>query len=126
MKKKKEAATTAATVCDGREQLHLDLGASVPLKINYTAQPGSIASFLLHGEANAIKAATLSRITGQSIRDITSRISLERRQGAPIMSSPASGYWLAENKEEVKRCAAALHARAAAIHRTAKALEGAG
>jgi len=115
MNRKDKAVTAAATVIDGK--------GLTSLKVNYTPQPGTIASLLLHGEGNAISAAELARITGQTVRDITRRISQERRQGAPIMSSPASGYWIAEDAAEIKRCVAALHARAAEIHKTAKALE---
>ncbi len=123
MRTKRKAVMIAATINDGNGQMQMDGFPKAPHILNYTPKPGTIASLLLHGESNAIKAAELSRITGQKIREITSRVSQERRNGAPIMSSPSSGYWLAENREEVKRCAAALHARATEIHRTAKALE---
>ena len=50
------------------------------------------------------------------------RIQQERQSGAPILSDP-SGYWIAENEAELRRCIKALHARAGEIHRTAQELE---
>ena len=123
MKEKKEAVKTAATVIDGKEQMQLDLGASTLLKVHYTPQPGSIASFLLTGRENALTAKDLCRITGMSFRMVTKKIQEERLQGAPILSSSDRGYWLAEDAEEIIRCTEALHRRAKTIHRTAAALK---
>ena len=122
MKKKKEAVKTAATVIDGKKQMQLDLGASTLLKIHYTPQPGSIASFLLTGRENAQTAKELCRTTGMPFRVVTKRIQEERLNGAPILSSPDRGYWLPEDATEVLRCAADLHNRAKSIHATATAL----
>lgn len=123
MKKKKDAVKAAATAIDGREQMQLDLGASTPLKVHYTPQAGTIASVLMIGQNNAMTAHELSTITGLPLRIVTKRIQAERLQGAPIMSAPESGYWLASDATEVIRCAEALHRRAKTQHATAAALK---
>ena len=121
MRSIEKAVQTAATVKDG-VQLQIEEYPSAPHIKDYTPIPGSIASLLLHGEKNALTTRELSSMTGMHPRDVTDRIRRERASGAPIMSS-GCGYWLAEDAAEVRRCAAALHARAGEIHRTAKALE---
>lgn len=83
---------------------------------------GTIAAVLLRGRDNALTTSELSRITGQHPRKITEQIQRERLHGAPIMSD-VIGFWIAESAAEVNRCAAALHARAGEIHKTARALE---
>ena len=123
MKGKKNAVTAAATVIDGNEQMHLDLGENTPLKVHYTAAPGTIASVLMVGQRNALTAKDIGKITGLPFRMVTKRIQAERMQGAPIISSPECGYWLASNTAEIVLCAAALHNRAKSIHATAAALK---
>lgn len=123
MKRKKEAVTTAATVFDGKEQLQLDLGASTPLEIHYTAEPGTIASLLRVGQGKAMTAHEISSVADLPLRIVTKKIQKERLNGAPIMSSPESGYWLASDATEVIRCAEALHRRAKTQHATAAALK---
>ena len=81
-----------------------------------------MASLLCHGENNAITTRDLAALTEMHPRDVTDRIRRERACGAPIMSG-RNGYWLADDAEEVRRCAAALHKRAGEIHKTARALE---
>lgn len=120
MKEDKKTAAESTSFRSG-EQLSLDMGQ--PLSINYTATPGSIASFLLTGRENALTAKDLCRITGRPFREVTKRIQEERLQGAPILSSSDRGYWLAEDAEEIIRCTEALHRRAKTIHRTAAALK---
>ena len=83
---------------------------------------GTISAVLLRGRDNALTTSELSRITGQHPRKITEQIQRERLRGAPIMSD-VTGCWIAESPDEVRRCAAALHARAGEIHKTARALE---
>ncbi len=84
---------------------------------------GSIAAILSHGRTNALTTAELSKITGRKTREITRAICAERRMGAPILSDPGAGFWLAEDADEVRRCTAALHRRACEIHKTANALQ---
>ncbi len=84
---------------------------------------GSIAALLLYGRNHALTTSELSRITGKNHRELTREICAERRAGAPILSDPGAGFWLAESIDELQRCAAALHRRAGEIHRTAQALE---
>ena len=88
----------------------------------FVPRQGSIAAILLRGRDNAMTTSELSRITGQHPRKITEQIQRERLHGAPIMSD-VIGFWIAESAAEVNRCAAALHARAGEIHKTARALE---
>ena len=90
--------------------------------IAFQPKQGTVAELLHTGSQNAITAAQLARITGQTARDVTRRIMYERRNGAPIMSCQ-DGFFLAETADELRRCVAALHARAGQIHQTARALE---
>ena len=89
----------------------------------FEARQGTIASVLLYGCRNAMTAREIARIAGISTRQVTERIRQERAKGAPILSDTLHGFWLAEDAEEVRRCAAALHSRAGEIHRTARALD---
>lgn len=89
----------------------------------YTASPGSVAALLPRGRANALTTTDLATITGLAPREITRRICAERRAGAPILSDPGAGFWLATDGDEVRRCALQLRHRAGEIHATARALE---
>lgn len=89
----------------------------------FTPAQGTIAALLPHERGAALTTCELARITGQAPRDITKRVCSERRAGAPILSDPAAGFWLAADADELKRCAAALHRRAGQVHATARALE---
>ena len=84
---------------------------------------GSVAALLLHGRNHALTTRELSRITGRNHRELTRAICAERRAGAPILSDPGAGFWLAESLDELRRCAASLHRRAGEINATARALE---
>ena len=124
MNTKKEAAPVYQTE-SGRGQITFEGFASMPgseyIKLFEPAQ-GTISAVLLRGRDNALTASELSRITGKHPRKVTEQIQRERLHGAPIMSD-AAGFWLAENPDEVRRCAAQLHSRAGEIHATARALE---
>lgn len=120
MKENEKTAAESTSFRSG-EQLSLDMGQ--PLSINYTAAPGTIASVLMIGQNNALTAHELSTITGLPFRMVTKKIQEERLQGAPIMSSSCRGYWIAQDAEEVIRCAEALHKRAKTQHATAAALK---
>jgi hypothetical protein len=89
----------------------------------FTPAQGTIAALLPRDRAAALTTRELCNLTGQRPRDITRRICAERRNGAPILSDPAAGFWLAADAAELARCARALHKRAGEIHRTARALE---
>lgn len=89
----------------------------------FEAAQGTIAALLPRDRAAALTTRELCNLTGQRPRDITRRICAERRNGAPILSDPAAGFWLAADAAELARCARALHKRAGEIHRTARALE---
>ena len=91
--------------------------------MNFSPAQGSIAAMLPRSRENALTTAQLCRITGKKAREITKAICTERRAGAPILSDPAVGFWLAGDAKEARACAAALHRRAAQIHKTARALE---
>lgn len=109
---------------DGK-QMHLpgfDTSLITNYIINYEPKQGTIASVLFRGKENAITCKEISKITGLSRRQITERVCYERRNGAPIISNPYHGFWIASDVEDVRQCVASLHLRAGAIHETAKAL----
>ncbi len=91
--------------------------------ISFPSTQGALTGFSLGGRANAITARELAQMTGKTIRESTRSICTERREGAPILSNPDAGFWLADSVDELLRCAAALHRRAGKIHATARALE---
>ena len=90
----------------------------------FSPAQGSLAALLPRERAAALTTKQLAQLTGQTPREITRRICLERRAGAPILSDPGAGFWLAADADELWRCARALHRRAGEIHATARALEG--
>lgn len=89
----------------------------------FTPAQDSVASFLGRGQGNALTTREIAQISGLSPRDVTRAICFERRHGAPILSDPGAGFWLAASEDELRRCVAALRRRAAEIQRTASALE---
>lgn len=111
---------------DGGEQTRLDGFDELPMNYSITSfspMQGSLAALLPHDRGAALTTRQLVQITGQTTREITRRVCAERRAGAPIISDPGAGFWLASDAEELARCAKALHRRAGEIHRTARALE---
>lgn len=123
MNEQKEAALRAGTSEDGGGQLcfaELSLPADQLITF-FEPMQGTIASFLSRGRSSALTCRQLCDLTGLEPRQVTLRIMRERREGAPILSD-TSGFWLAENAEEVARCVKRLHSRAGEIHRTARAL----
>lgn len=125
MSRKKEAARVLQHR-DGGGQIRLD-GFDDPSKDDFITEfspaQGTIAALLPRRRENALTTRELARITGQAPREITRRICAERRDGAPILSDPAAGFWIAGDLDELKRCTAALHRRAGQIHQTAWAME---
>ena len=89
----------------------------------FCPKQGSVAALLSKGQDNALTAREISRITGLNPRDVTRAICDERRHGAPILSDPAAGFWLASNVEELRRCITALNRRACEILKTAQGME---
>lgn len=124
--RKKEKAASVLQHQDGGEQTRLD-GFDELLEKHFStafeAEQGSIAALLPHSRETALTSRELARITDQAPREITRRICAERRGGAPILSDPGAGFWLAADAEELRRCTAQLHRRAGQIHKTARALE---
>ena len=120
----KKAASGGQTGSGGGQMNISDVFDSPRINYSIPFEPGqgTIAELLHTGSQNAITAAQLAGITGQTARDVTRRIMYERRNGAPIMSCQG-GFFLAETTDELRRCVAALHARAGQIHQTARALE---
>ncbi len=123
---RKEKAAQVLQHQDGGEQTRLDGFDELPdtdYIRGFEPAQGSIAFLLPRGRARAITTRELAKITGQPPREITKRVCFERRAGAPILSDPGAGFWLAADADELRRCTFALHRRAAEIHRTARALE---
>lgn len=111
---------------DGGEQMRMDGFSALPeidFITTFSPAQGTIAALLKRDRGQALTTKELQRITGEPPRQITKRICFERRHGAPILSDPAAGFWLAADADELRRCTAALHRRAGEIRRTARALE---
>ena len=125
MNKQKKAAQVLEHQ-DGGEQTRLDGFDELPeidFITSFSPMQGTIAALLPRSRGGALTTAQLCRITGLKPRAITLRICAERRAGAPILSDPGAGFWLAADAEELRRCTAQLHRRAGQIHKTARALE---
>lgn len=80
-----------------------------------------ICALLLQGETNALTAAELARLAGQTPRDVTRSIQRARLAGKPICASGA-GYFLASDAAELARCVRGLDRRLREIRRTREAL----
>lgn len=64
------------------------------------------------GRANGIKAALLAVKTGMSERTLRSAISALRKAGTAVVGKPDTGYYLAQNPEELDECCGFLRSRA--------------
>lgn len=64
------------------------------------------------GRANGIKASLLSDKTGMGERTLRSAISALREAGIAVVGTPDTGYYLAQNAEELNECCAFLRSRA--------------
>lgn len=80
-----------------------------------------IADLLWTGAANARTGRELAEHLETDLRDITSEIQRERRQGQPICAN-AGGYYLAENPEELQAYCDGLKQRAIELFNTRQAL----
>lgn len=126
MNKKRKAAQVLQHPDGKEEQTQLDGFSELPIVdfiTEWTPAQGSIAALLRRDRAQALTTRELAKITGQAPREITRRICFERRSGAPIVSDPGAGFWLAADSDEARACAAALHRRASEVHKTARSLE---
>ncbi|MDE7261137.1 MAG: hypothetical protein K2N78_03615 [Oscillospiraceae bacterium] len=85
-----------------------------------------IADFLHHGAESAIARRDLMALTGLPDRDLRRLIEAERRQGIPILSDNARGYFLPGDQAERDRGVRSLRSRAAEIMETADAIEQGG
>ena len=86
-------------------------------------QPFRIADLLSPGAESAISRRDLMAMTGLSDRELRLIIEAERRQGIPILSDNAHGYFLPGNSAERDRCVRSLRRRAGEIEATAVASE---
>lgn len=126
MTRKQNAALDAANIENGGGQQTTLPGFELSENqyiIDFCAVQGSIAAILPHGRADAVTTRELAALLGLSAREVTRAICRERRAGAPILSDPGAGFWLAADTGELRRCANNLHKRAGEIHKTARALE---
>lgn len=84
-----------------------------------------IHELLRTGAENAITGKELAAILNCNIRDITTKIEAERREGQPICASAAGvngGYYLAANDEELQEYCNRIQHRAAELFKTRRAL----
>lgn len=89
--------------------------------ITSTKNRQGICGLLLRGESNAITAAELARITGQTPREVTRAIQRARLAGKPICAS-GTGFFLASDSRELARYVRGLDRRLGEIRRTREAL----
>jgi predicted DNA-binding transcriptional regulator YafY len=76
---------------------------------------GIVANFHLQshkGRANGIKAVHLSAKTQMSERTLRSAIEALRKAGVAVVGTPETGYFLAQNADELNECCSFLSARA--------------
>jgi len=124
--RKEKAASGGISTGDGNGQLTFpgfETLSGNDFITSFEPAQGTIAALLPRSRGNALTTAQLCRITGRKPREITRAICAERRAGAPILSDPGAGFWLASDAAELQRCSVALHRRAGQIHATARALE---
>ena len=97
---------------------------------NYTTTQsggqGTISRLLMAGSENGLHLQDLVRLTGEDQRTIRKMIHEERRQGVPILSDNASGYFLPGSQQERDACVRSLRHRAKEILAAARAIEKAG
>lgn len=80
---------------------------------------GLIESLLPRGEKHAIPAQRLVDLTRfKTVRQLQKQIEAERSRGALILSSSSGGYFLPENKAEIRRFEKTLTRRALSTFRT--------
>lgn len=80
----------------------------------------------MEGSENGLHLQDLVRLTGEDQRTVRRMIHKERRQGVPILSDNASGYFLPGSQQERDACVRSLRHRAREILAAARAIEKAG
>ena len=94
---------------------------------NYTTTQsggqGTISRLLMEGANNGLHLQDLVRLTGLTEREVRLQIHAERRQGVPILSDNASGYFLPGSQQERGACVQSLRHRAKEILAAAAAVE---
>ena len=94
---------------------------------NYTTTQsggqGTISRLLMAGSENGLHLQDLVRLTGEDQRTVRKMIHEERRQGVPILSDNASGYFLPGSQQEREACVRSLRHRAKEILAAARAIE---
>lgn len=80
-----------------------------------------IKELLGTGKATAKTGKELATLLGVNIRIITAQIERERRAGVPICANNENdhpGYFIAENRAELKHYCDVLHKRASQLYKT--------
>ncbi len=111
--------TRPSIAAPGRE-----VGTAAAPTVDFTCLSGKeqalqVADFLGVGEENAHPMRYLKSILHRDSRTIRRLIELERRRGVPILSNNQTGYYLAENEDEIKRFTRSMRHRALEILQTA-------
>ena len=123
--KKEKARRDAATSKRAKRERHWASGN--PYQKSNTerggGQAGGIASLLMTGSVNGLHLQDLVRLTGEDQRTVRKMIHEERRQGVPILSDNASGYFLPGSQQEREACVRSLRHRAKEILAAARAIE---
>lgn len=123
--KKEKARRDAATSKRAKRESHWASGN--PYQKSNTerggGQAGGIASLLMTGSVNGLHLQDLVRLTGEDQRTVRKMIHEERRQGVPILSDNASGYFLPGSQQEREACVRSLRHRAKEILAAARAIE---
>lgn len=127
MRKTKSARRDAATSKRAKGESHWASGNPYG---NYTSEQsggqGTISRLLMEGSENGLHLQDLVRLTGEDQRTVRRMIHEERRQGVPILSDNASGYFLPGSQQERDACVRSLRHRAKEILAAARAIEKAG
>ena len=125
--RKEEARRDAATSKRAKGESHWASGNPYG---NYTTTQsggqGTISRLLMEGSENGLHLQDLVRLTGEDQRTVRRMIHEERRQGVPILSDNASGYFLPGSQQERDACVRSLRHRAKEILAAARAIEKAG
>ena len=81
-----------------------------------------VLMFLHYGIENAVGLRDLTAAANLDGRTVRAAIHAARLRGYPIISDNASGYWLSDNPDEVRRFANSMRHRAAQILAVARAV----
>ena len=125
--RKKKARPAGGTAEQAKRESHRRGGN--PYENYTTAQSGgqgTISRLLMEGSENGLHLQDLVRLTGEDQRTVRRMIHEERRQGVPILSDNASGYFLPGSQQERDACVRSLRHRAKEILAAARAIEKAG